>query len=79
MNCYYTPGMRDKYPSTSKFGRRSPADFNGRAQLPPEPTRAMPGSAEKLAVLQARAGMRQALWHPHDAPMDAESRLLGVA
>ena len=29
-SCYYTPGVREKYPSTSKFARRGVCDFNGR-------------------------------------------------
>jgi hypothetical protein len=77
-SCYYRPGVRDLYPSTSKFARRGISDFNGRASLP-EPTRALPGTPEKVAILEQRARMRQALWHPHDAPMDVESRRLGVA
>jgi hypothetical protein len=70
--CYYTPGVRDRYPSRSKFGRRGPADFYGRAVLPPVATPAPPGTPEKVAVLAQRACERLALWHPHDAPMDDE-------
>ncbi len=65
--CYYTPGVREKYPSTSKFARRGVDDFNGRAELAPVPTRALPGSLEKVAVLERRARLHQALWHPLDA------------
>ena len=75
-SCYYAPGVRDRYPSTSKFARRGIDDFNGRVVLPPAPTGAMPGSPEKVAILEQRARMRVGLWHPLDAPMDAESRLL---
>jgi hypothetical protein len=77
-SCYYTPGVRDLYPSTSKFARRGISDFNGRAAMP-EPTAAPPGTAAKVAVLEQRARLGQALWHPQDAPMDIESRRLGVA
>jgi hypothetical protein len=73
--CYYTPGLRERYPSTSKFGQRGVADFNGRVAPPPEPTPALPGSAEKVRILALRARQRQSLWHPDDAPMDKESRL----
>jgi hypothetical protein len=79
--CYYTPGVRARFPSTSKFARRGLDDFNGRAPLPAEPTCAPPGSAEKVAILEQRARLKMSLWHPHDAPMDAEShnhRLLRV-
>jgi hypothetical protein len=70
--------VRELYPSTSKFARRGVSDFNGRAAVP-DPTDAPPGSAEKVAVLERRARLGQALWHPQDAPMDVESRRLGVA
>ena len=77
-SCYYKVGIRDLYPSTSKFARHGIDDFNGTVRLPDLPTDAPPGSPEKVAVLERRARLRQGLWHPDDAPMDAESRLLGV-
>jgi hypothetical protein len=76
--CYYTPGLRSLYPSTSKFAQRGIEDFNGQGRLAIEPTEAFPGSAEKVEVLAERARRRQALWHPSDAPMDRESRLRGA-
>jgi hypothetical protein len=75
-SCYYTPGLRDRYPSTSKFARRGVDDFMGRPPLPPAPTLAPPGSPEKVLVLAQRARRHQALWHPGDAVMDCERRLL---
>jgi hypothetical protein len=33
----------------------------------PKPTGAMPGSAEKVRVLEYGAACGQALWHPGDA------------
>jgi hypothetical protein len=71
--------VRDQFPSTSKFARRGIGDYNGQGILPPWPTPAMPGSEAKVAVLEQRARMRVSLWHPLDAPMDIESRRLGVA
>ena len=68
-SCYYTPGVRDLYPSTSKFARRGVADFNGRAKMP-EPTDALPGTQEKVRVLEERARLGQQLWHPLDAKLD---------
>jgi hypothetical protein len=47
--------------------------------LPDAPTEAAPGSPEKVLILMERARKRQSLWHPNDAPMDVESRMLGVA
>jgi hypothetical protein len=65
--CYYKPGVRDLYPSTSKFGRRGEGNFCGNAPLPGFPTTALPGSPEKIAILAERAKRRQSLWHPDDA------------
>jgi hypothetical protein len=39
----------------------------GGSALPAAPTQALPGTAEKLAVLEQRARLRQSLWHPLDA------------
>jgi hypothetical protein len=80
-SCYYTPGVRENYPSTSKFAQRGINDFNGRAPMP-IPTRALPGTPEKVAVLEERARLGQALWHPLDAVLDAApatAELLEVA
>ena len=68
-SCYYRPGVRELYPSTSKFARRGVSDFNGRAALP-VPTTALPGTPEKVAVLEMRAALRQQLWHPDDARLE---------
>jgi hypothetical protein len=65
--CYYTPGVRDLYPTTSKYGRRGIGNYNGRSPLPTFPTNASPGSPEKVAVLEERARLKQSLWHPDDA------------
>lgn len=35
--------------------------------VPPQATRAMPGTPEKFAVLEARAAAGFQLWHPGDA------------
>jgi hypothetical protein len=64
--CYYTDGVRDQYPSTSKYARRGEGNFAGEGSMP-EPTLALPGTAEKTAVLEMRAKLKQALWHPADA------------
>lgn len=66
-HCYYSPGVRETYPSVSKFGRRGPGNFNGKTPLPSFPTKALPGSPEKVEVLCQRVLQRQSLWHPDDA------------
>lgn len=71
--CYYTPGLRDLFPSTSKFARRGVGNFYGQPPLPDEPTDALPGSEEKIRVLMERAAKGQALFHPDDATLPLPS------
>ena len=75
-SCYYTPGVKELYPSTSKYARRGVGNFSGNAPLPDAPTTAGPGTPEKLAVLEQRAKMKQALFHPADAKFEGDSRPL---
>ena len=77
-SCYYTAGVRELYPSTSKFARRGVANFCGKA-LPCEPTGALPGSVEKVAILEQRAKMRQELFHPQDATLERPAPQLARA
>jgi hypothetical protein len=74
--CYYTPHVRELYPSTSKFARRGVSDFNGRATPTAIPTAALPGTREKVAILEERARTRQDLWHPRDATLDRPAPVL---
>jgi hypothetical protein len=66
--CYYKPGVRERFPSTSKFAQHGVEDFIGTPALAPIPTAALPGTPDKVAVLQDRARCHLALWHPLDAP-----------
>ena len=77
-SCYYKPGVRELYPSTSKFARRGVGNFCGPAQ-PCDPTAALPGSAEKVAILEERAKQRQELWHPLDATLERSAPKLARA
>jgi hypothetical protein len=77
-SCYYTPGVRDQYPSTSKYGRRGFGNFSGRGAMPTTPTDAPPGSEEKIQVLMERARLRQSLWHPQDATLAGPRRKKAV-
>ena len=65
--CYYRPGVRPRYLSTSKFVRRGHGIHSGDENPPAFPTLAPPGSAEKIAVMCERARLRQTLFHPDDA------------
>jgi hypothetical protein len=69
-SCYYRPGVREQYPSTSKYARRGEGNFCGTAPLPTCATTAPPGSEEKIAVLAERARLKQSLWHPDDPTLD---------
>jgi hypothetical protein len=75
-SCYYTPGLRNRYPSTSKFARQGLGNFYCNAPLAPVPTTAVPGTPEKLAVLEHRARMKQAVFHPADARYAGDPRPL---
>src|SRR5689334_19756437 len=78
-SCYYTPGVREQYPSTSKFARRGVSDFNGATQLAAKATTALPGSDAKVAVLAERARLGLSLWHPGDATLESVPRTAVVA
>jgi hypothetical protein len=69
--CFYTPGVRDRYPTLNKYAQQGIADFYGRGHPPSAPTSALPGTPEKVAVLMKRAQLRQSLWHAKDARLDS--------
>lgn len=62
--CYYTPGVKEQYPPVSLRGNRGVG--NDSSRRPTTPTTARPGTAEKLAVLIARAEAGEELFHPLD-------------
>ncbi len=68
-SCYYTPGVREQYPSTSKYGRRGVGNFSGRGAPAAVATDAPPGSEEKILILMERARNKQDLWQPDDASL----------
>ncbi len=68
--CYYRPGVKEMYPSTSKYARRGVGNFAGQAPLPKRSTNARPGSEEKIAILMERALLKQSLFHPDDLRLE---------
>lgn len=64
--CSSDPEIRALYPSTHICARSGVGNFCGQG-LPCEPTDALPGTPEKVAVLELRALLGQQLWHPLDA------------
>ncbi|MSU76660.1 MAG: hypothetical protein EXS16_01055 [Gemmataceae bacterium] len=69
LTCYDLPGVRLRYPTTSRFGRRGLANGCFAPPTPTFPTQARPGSPEKIAVLAERVRQGVALWHPEDATL----------
>jgi hypothetical protein len=67
--CFDLPGVRDQYPSTSKYGNRAPPDRTGAAPLPERPTIEVPGSPGKIAVMAERARRGEQLFRTDDADM----------
>jgi hypothetical protein len=67
-SCYYTPGVKRRYPSTSPNGRRGVGVGNGNqpSKEPAVSTTAEPGTPEKLAVMRRRARRGESLFHPAD-------------
>jgi hypothetical protein len=59
--------VKDLYPSTHPKAHRGVGNFAGGAPLAPEATAAVPGTPEKVAVMEARAKAGQAVFHPKDA------------
>lgn len=67
--CYYTPEISARYPSLSKYAARyykSRGDTEEARPLPRTPTQALPGSAEKVAIMEARFVQNVDLHHPLD-------------
>lgn len=68
-NCYYAPGVREQYPSTSKYARHG-IETNDEMRKPASaPTSHPPGTKEKMAVMSERWANGEELYHPQDADM----------
>lgn len=67
--CYYMEGVRDLYKVHTKWNRRGAGQDgkNRPFQLPDSPTSYLPGTEEKIAVLEERASQGISLHHPCDA------------
>ncbi len=74
--CYFIPGVRERYPlADSKYSQWAHTSWRSATLAPglaPEPTRALPGSEEKVAVLAARFAAGVGLHSPQDARLDPE-------
>jgi hypothetical protein len=73
--CYYDANVRCLYSiRPGKFTRRG-SGLRRAAHACALPTRALPGSPEKILVLMRRAELGQDLWHPDDATFSESMRL----
>lgn len=77
--CYYTPGVRERYPSTSKYAYRGVGNGMRVAALPDCATVCLPGTPGKVEVLAERARRQEELFHPADAREIAECEPLTQA
>ncbi len=66
-SCYYYPEIRNLYPRLVKYTCDGGGNHCSSSLPLPEPTSALPGTPEKIAVLMERESMRQQLYHPADA------------
>jgi hypothetical protein len=67
-SCYYTPGVKELYPTSSKYGRRSDDTNHGHAQSKPatDTARVEPGSPEKVALMAGRVLRGESLTDPSE-------------
>lgn len=65
--CFRVPGIRALYPTPERPCQRRGVGFAKGTELPPSPTDALPGSPEKVAVLEWRVAHGYRLWHPDDS------------
>lgn len=64
--CYYAPGVRELYPSTSKFARRGVGNHN-RCRAPGPPTDFAPRTREKVLLMAERVAQGMPAFSPGDA------------
>ena len=65
--CYsLTPGVRELYPSDSRYARRGVGNGNRAGTPPAVPCPHPQGSPERMEMLGRRAEAGEALWHPGD-------------
>lgn len=65
--CSTTPEIRDQHPTHPSYRASAQVDFYGTPPLG-VPTRAVPGTAEKIAELMDRAAKKLSLFNPKDGP-----------
>jgi hypothetical protein len=77
--CYHDDEVRPLYGGReTRFSRKGHgADITGGFKLARHPTSALPGSKEKVRVMETRARQGVCLWHPGDATYERGKRETG--
>jgi hypothetical protein len=68
-SCFYEPAIRQQYEAVRNQymePHNLNRDNNKKPRLPTYPTDALPGSAEKIAIMEARFAEGLAVFHPED-------------
>lgn len=68
------PPARNAHHGASRCKSRDKRTQLGR--LPAEPTSALPGTPDKIAVMRERAARGESLFHPQDATLDGDWALI---
>lgn len=66
LTCFCEPGVKERYPVGQYSPTREGHGTVNRAARAPVPTLALPGTAEKIAVLEGRAERGESLFHQAD-------------
>ncbi len=67
LHCFRHLPTRNLYPPKSKFAQRGPgADKNYRTRKPRRPTKEIPGTEEKMLVMEKRLARGESLFHDLD-------------
>ena len=75
-SCYYPPGVKDMYPSTSKYARRGVGNFTGNAPVAARPQRKPAANGGLRPTASSLAIVHESM--PKQGPIDA-SRLRRLA
>lgn len=70
--CYYDLDIRHSYPYLTDSCNRGVGADNPIGELSAYPTEALPGTEEKVVVMEARAKLGQSLWHPLDKQVEED-------
>ena len=69
---------RPERPIARPLRRRKRSTVGQLGRLPQQPTTALPGTPDKVAVMAERAARGESLFHPQDATLDGDWALIVV-